>query len=120
MRNLKLFFYGLLILLFIIFLLQNYSTLTSSHSLRLNLGVLLLESVPLPFYLVVVLTFFSGLFLAALMGVFDRRRLTKELKEARNLNLDLEKKLKSQTPPREALPANSDSPGLPGRGKGMG
>jgi hypothetical protein len=54
------------------------------------------------------------------MGVFDRRRLTKELKEARNLNLDLEKKLKSQTPPREALPANSDSPGLPGRGKGMG
>jgi putative membrane protein len=120
MRNLKLFFYGLLILIFIIFLLQNYSTLTSSHSLRLNLGVLLLESVPLPFYLVVVLTFFSGLFLAALMGVMDRRRLTKELKEVRNLNLDLEKKLKSLTPPRETPPAPSDITGLSGQGKRMG
>ncbi len=83
MRTVKLYFYGLLILLFVVFIVQNYSTLTYSISLRLNLGFLSLESVPLPFFLIVPLIFFAGVLLATLIGLAERRRLSKELKQAK-------------------------------------
>jgi uncharacterized integral membrane protein len=83
MRTVKLFFYGLLTVLFIIFIVQNYSTLTYSISIRLNLGFLTLESIPLPFFLIAPILFFSGLLLATLIGLVERRRLSKELKQAK-------------------------------------
>jgi uncharacterized integral membrane protein len=91
MRTAKRIFYGLLFFIFLLFLFQNYSTLTSSHSLRLNLGFLLLESVALPFYLIVVLSFFAGLFIAFVIAFFERRPMKRELKELRNRNRELEK-----------------------------
>ncbi len=69
MRTIKLCFYGLLVLIFAIFILQNYSTLTYSVALRLNLGFLSLMSVPLPLFLAVPLFFFFGLFLATIYRV---------------------------------------------------
>jgi len=81
-RTLKIFLYGFLILLLAIFIIQNYSTLTYSVSLRLNLGFLSLESIPLPFFLIVPLVFFAGVLLAALIGFSERRRLSRELKTA--------------------------------------
>lgn len=83
MRTVKLFFYGFLAVLFIIFIVQNYSTLTYSVSIRLNLGFLTLESIPLPFFLIAPILFFSGLLLATLIGLVERRRLSKELKQAK-------------------------------------
>lgn len=82
MRTLKIFLYGFLILLLVIFIIQNYGTLTYSVSLRLNLGFLSLESIPLPFFLIVPLVFFTGVLLAALIGFSERRRLSRELKTA--------------------------------------
>jgi lipopolysaccharide assembly protein A len=84
LRTVKLYFYGLLVLLFVVFIVQNYSTLTYSVSLRLNLGFLSLESVPLPFFLIVPLIFFAGVLLATLIGLAERRRLSKELKQVKN------------------------------------
>lgn len=81
MRTVKLFFYGLLGMLFVLFVIQNYSTLTYSISLRLNLGFLTLESVPLPFFVIAPILFFSGLLLATVVGLVERRRLSKELKQ---------------------------------------
>jgi uncharacterized integral membrane protein len=83
LRTIKLFFYGLLTVLFVIFVVQNYSTLTYSISIRLNLGFLTLESIPLPFFLIAPILFFSGLLLATLIGLVERRRLSKELKQAK-------------------------------------
>ncbi len=83
LRTLKLFFYGLLAMLLAIFIVQNYSTLTYGISLRLNLGFLTLESVPLPFFLIAPILFFSGVLLATLMGLVERRRLSRELKQVK-------------------------------------
>jgi hypothetical protein len=84
MRTLKLFFYGLLVLLFAIFILQNYSTLTYSVALRLNLGFLYLMSKPLPLFLAVPLFFFLGLFLGTIFGWGKRRSLSKEIKQLKS------------------------------------
>ncbi|MCJ7833522.1 MAG: hypothetical protein MUQ20_03960, partial [Deltaproteobacteria bacterium] len=68
MRTLKLYFYGLLVLLFVIFIIQNYYTLTYNVAFRFNLGFVSLVSIPLPLFLVPPLFFFCGLFLATLIG----------------------------------------------------
>ncbi|MBA4393813.1 MAG: hypothetical protein C0407_09705 [Desulfobacca sp.] len=81
MRTVKLFLYGLLGLIIVLFVIQNYSTLTYSISIRLNLGFLALESIPFPFFVIAPVLFFSGVFLATLIGLFERRRLSKELKQ---------------------------------------
>ena len=84
MRTLKLYFYGLLVLIFAIFILQNYSTLTYSVALRLNLGFVSLVSIPLPLFLAVPLFFFCGLFLGSIIGWGERRRLSKEIKQLKS------------------------------------
>ena len=106
MRTAKLYFYGFLILLFVIFILQNYSTLTYSVSLRLNLGILALESVPLPFILIAPIIFFAGLLLATVIGWVERRRLSKELKQLKGILREPE----SKTVPHEEAPAPSSPP----------
>ena len=97
MRTLKLFFYGFLILLIAVFVIQNYSTLTYSVSLRLSLGFLTLESVPLPFFLIIPLIFFAGVLLATLIGFPERHRLSRELKIARAALRDQGQKKESGT-----------------------
>jgi uncharacterized integral membrane protein len=84
MRTLKLYLYGLLVLLFAIFILQNYPTLTYSVALRLNLGFLSLVSIPLPLFLIAPLFFFCGLFLATIIGSGERRRLSREIKQLKS------------------------------------
>ncbi len=84
MRTVKLYFYGLLVLVFAVFILQNYSTLTYSVALRLNLGFVSFVSVPLPLFLVAPLFFFCGLFLATIMGSGERRRLSREIKQLKS------------------------------------
>jgi uncharacterized integral membrane protein len=96
LRTLKLYLYGALILLFAVFIIQNYGTLTYSVSLRLNLGFLALESIPLPFFLIAPLIFFAGIFLATLIGFPERRRLSRELKQAK---ADLREAEQKKAPP---------------------
>jgi uncharacterized integral membrane protein len=102
MRTLKMYFYGLLLLLFVVFVIQNYSTLTYSVSLRLNLWLINLESVPLPFFLIVPMIFFAGLLLATLIGWGERRRLNRELKQLKSGRMPAETETVSSG---EAAPA---------------
>ena len=108
MSNLKLFFYILLLLLLLVFVLQNYATLTANHSLHLNLGLVNLESVPLPFYLMAFLLFVMGFLLAGLLYFFKAHHLKKEIKSLQNLNRTLEterQRLKDRsTPPTQTKP----------------
>jgi uncharacterized integral membrane protein len=90
LKTVKLFLYGLLTVLIVLFVIQNYATLTYSVSIRLNLGFLDLESVPLPFFIIAPLLFFSGVLLATLIGLFKRRRLSKELKQLKAGRLEAE------------------------------
>jgi uncharacterized integral membrane protein len=114
MRTFKLYFYGLLVLLFAIFILQNYSTLTYSVALRLNLGFLSLVSIPLPLFLVAPLFFFCGLFLATMIGWGERRRLSKELKQLKSVRA--ESKPESRPETRQENRTGSDSKKKPDEG----
>jgi uncharacterized integral membrane protein len=107
---LKLYFYGLLVLLFAIFILQNYSTLTYSVALRLNLGFLSLVSIPLPLFLVAPLFFFCGLFLATIIGAGERHRLSREIKRLKSSHPELEPEPKA-VPPPEPKPEVKPEPG---------
>jgi uncharacterized integral membrane protein len=111
MRTLKLFFYGLLAILFAIFIVQNYSTLTYGISLRLNLGFLTLESVPLPFFLIAPILFFSGVLLATLIGLVERRRLSRELKQVKTSLRTSEQRTGTQEEPgsRPTSPPKAES-----------
>ena len=107
MRTVKLFLYGLLGLLIVLFVIQNYTTLTYSVSIRFNLGFLALESMPLPFFVIAPALFFTGVLLATLLGWFERRSLIKELKQLKACRMDIDPSIK----PVETLsnPPNSKS-----------
>lgn len=91
MASLKFVLYALLFILFLIFIVQNYSTLTAPHSLHLNLALANLETVPLPFYILALILFFMGFFLALLLGALPKQRLKRELRDCRQQKRDLEK-----------------------------
>jgi len=102
MSNLKLTFSIVLLLIFLVFVLQNYATLTANHSLHLNLGLVNLESVPLPFYLMAMLLFLMGFLLAGLVHLFKSLALKKEIRSLQNRNRALENErdaLKNQSAP---------------------
>ena len=108
MRTLKLYFYGLLVLLFVIFIIQNYYTLTYSVALRFNLGFVSLVSIPLPLFLVAPLFFFCGLFLATMIGWGERRRLSKEINLLKSARQEPRKE-----PKQEPKPAPKQEPPKP-------
>ena len=99
MRTFKLYFYGLLVLLFIIFIIQNYYTLTYNVAFRFNLGFVSLVSIPLPLFLVPPLFFFCGLLLATIVGWGERQRLSKEVKQLKSTQQE-----PKQEPKKEAKP----------------
>jgi uncharacterized integral membrane protein len=101
MANLKFILYALLFILFLLFIVQNYVTLTAPHSLRLNLVLAHWETVPLPLYILALLLFFLGFFLALLLSVLPKQRLKKELRDCRQQKKDLEQQLKDRPAPAE-------------------
>jgi putative membrane protein len=117
LRTFKLFLYGLLALLIVIFVIQNYPTLTNSVSLKLNLGFLSLESIPLPFFVIAPILFFAGVLLATLIGLFERRRLSKELKQLKADRQESKQQIKSlgelsraPVPPSQTGDSSPDQP----------
>ncbi len=113
MTNLRLFFYILLLLLLLVFVVQNYTTLTTNHSLHLNLGLVNLESVPLPFYLTAFLLFMMGFLLAGLLYFFKAHHLKKEIKSLQNINRTLEterQRLEDRSDPATRIKTASPSP----------
>jgi len=99
MASLKFVLYALLFILFLIFIVQNYTTLTAPHSLHLNLALANLETVPLPLYILALILFFMGFFLALLLGVLSKQRLKKELRDCRSQKKDLEKQWQDRVKP---------------------
>jgi|GEM_PF-4540607 uncharacterized integral membrane protein len=80
MRIFKVYLYGLLVLLFVVFIIQNFQTLTQGISLRFNLGFISLISIPIPLYLVAAVLFFGGVLLTSLIHWAEKRPLVKEIK----------------------------------------
>jgi uncharacterized integral membrane protein len=121
MTNLKFILYALLFILFLLFIVQNYITLTAPHSLRLNLVLTHWETVPLPLYLLALILFFMGFFLSLLLSVLPKQRLKKELRDCRQQKRDLEQQLKTRQGPvnQTASPPSKPTTGSPGDTRGV-
>ena len=78
----------------IIFMVQNMNELSEPLQIRLNLMFIHFESTPFATYLVILLSFFAGLFAASLLGLAERfkmRRMVKaSRKEAETLSRELD------------------------------
>lgn len=109
----------------IIFMVQNNTELSEPLRIRLNLYFTQFESTPFATYLVVMLSFFVGLFVASVLGLADRFRmrgvirrlkkdvtgLQKELTSLRNLPITSEP---MATDPLATEPLNGETAALPG------
>lgn len=109
MGGVKFILYALLFVLFLIFIIQNYTTLTASHSLRLNIGLASLETVPLPFYFIALILFFMGFLLAVLLNLPRNHRIKKELREAQTTTRRLEEQVGRQRKPAPPITPGKES-----------
>ena len=88
----------------IIFMVQNMKELAEPLQIRLNLMFINFESTPFSTYLVILLSFFVGLFAASLLGLAERFKMRRMVKAAQKEVAILSKELDSL----RNLPITSD------------
>ncbi len=95
MRFLKMIFTTIIVLLALVFIVENLETLRQTVTLNLDLHLLKMESPAVPLWVLVLFCFFLGVFVAALYGIYEvivQRQTIRQLK--RNLEI-LAQELKS-------------------------
>jgi putative membrane protein len=95
MSYLKAIFISAVVALAIIFMVQNIQPLSHPLSIRLNLFFVKFETTPYATYMVILLAFFVGLLVASLLGLAERFRLRKRLRDLRKRNDKLRDELNS-------------------------
>lgn len=105
MTYIKAILVSLVVALAIIFMIQNIGPLSHMLSVRLDLFLLKLTSTPYPVYLIILLSFFVGLFLASLLGVAERFRLRRLIRRQQKKIKQLSGELDSL----RNLPINGES-----------
>jgi uncharacterized integral membrane protein len=78
MRFIRLIIFTLIIIIGIVFIVENLEVLTNTVQLKLDLYVALAQTPGIPLWVLVLFSFFLGVFLAALYGLYDliRQRQT--------------------------------------------
>jgi len=71
MRFLKVIFSTIIILLAIVFIIENLETLRHALTLKLDLYLVHLESPAMPIWVIVLFCFFLGAFTASLYGIYE-------------------------------------------------
>jgi putative membrane protein len=95
MSYLKAIVISLVVALAIIFMVQNIEPLSHPLSIRLNLFFIQFETTPYATYMVILLAFFVGLLAASLLGLMERLRLRKTIRQQRKEMERLNKELSS-------------------------
>ncbi len=95
MSYLKAIVISAVVALAIIFMVQNIETLSHPLSIRLNLFFIQMETTPYATYMIILLAFFVGLLAASLMGLMERLRLRKTIRQQRKEVARLNKELSS-------------------------
>ncbi|WP_243546292.1 LapA family protein [Pseudodesulfovibrio tunisiensis] len=109
MRFVKVLFLVLLFVLSILFFNQNDAFLSQANQLVLDIPYIAsFKSVPLPYYLIVLIAFAAGSILTMLYFLADKFRGSAKLKECRTRMASLEQELNSL----RTMPINDD-PSLP-------
>jgi len=106
MKTIKALFWGLFVVILIIFIVQNLQALTHTETLRLNLFFASFQSPELQVSFLLILSFVLGFLLAYSLGLVQRRRLKKTIKELERRQARSENELKSlRTLPIKEEPA---------------
>ncbi|MDD2902565.1 MAG: LapA family protein [Syntrophales bacterium] len=105
MRFFKIIFSSLLAVLGIIFIIQNRTVMEHSVQLKLNLYFHNLQSAAIPLWILILFTFFLGVFTASLYGLYE---LFKQRQNIRTLKHNLE--IVSQELKRASAAAASEIP----------
>ncbi|MFW6146946.1 MAG: LapA family protein [Thermodesulfobacteriota bacterium] len=80
MKHVKAIVSILIMLLVIIVIVENLEQLSKTVTLRVDLLVWSHETPPMAFYLVMIMVFLLGVFIAGFLGIVERFRLKKEIK----------------------------------------
>lgn len=95
MSYLKAIVISAVVALAIIFMVQNIEPLSHPLSIRMNLFFVQFETTPYATYMVILLAFFVGLLAASLLGLMERLRLRKTIRQQRKEVARLNKELSS-------------------------
>jgi uncharacterized integral membrane protein len=95
MSYLKAIVISAVVALAIIFMVQNIEPLSHPLSIRMNLFFVQFETTPYATYMVILLAFFVGLLAASLLGLMERLRMRKTIRQQRKEVARLNKELSS-------------------------
>ncbi|MBW1690973.1 MAG: hypothetical protein DRG87_08100 [Deltaproteobacteria bacterium] len=80
MKHIKAIISILIMLLVIILIVENLEQLSKTLTLRIDFLFWSHETPPMAFYLVMIIVFLLGVFIAGFLGIFERFRLKKEIR----------------------------------------
>lgn len=95
MGYVKIVVIALLAIIGVLLVVQNLESLTQVTTLRLNLYVWHGQTDAYPIYLIILLAFLVGIFLASLLGFCDRIRIRRNIKEMERQKAELHKEIAS-------------------------
>ena len=95
MRHVKALISILVMLLIVIVIVENLEQLSQTLTLRIDLLFWGAKTGPMAFYLVVIIAFLIGIFVAGFLGIFERFRLKREIRRLSKENLAKDKELSS-------------------------
>jgi putative membrane protein len=93
MKHIKAIVSILVMLLIIIIIVENLEQLSKTLTLRVDLLFWSHETPQMPFYLVMIMVFLLGIFIAGFFGIFERFRLKKEIKALSRERIAKEKEI---------------------------
>jgi uncharacterized integral membrane protein len=88
MRFLRIIFSSLLIIFAIVFIIQNLEVLTQKVQLKLDLHYRTFESTQINLWILILFTFFLGIFTASLYGIYELLRQRRTIRQLRH-NLEI-------------------------------
>jgi len=95
MRHVKAIVSILVMLFVVIIVVENLGELSKTLTLRVDLLFWGVKTPPMAFYLLVIIAFLIGVFVAGFLGIFERFRLKKEIKRLSKENKEKDKELNS-------------------------
>jgi lipopolysaccharide assembly protein A len=95
MKYLRIVVYTALVLIAVTFIIQNYPDFSRELIIRLNLYVVNFETAGIQVWVLFLLAFFVGIFLASLLGFVDRLHLKREISSGKREIYRLKEELNS-------------------------
>jgi len=95
MKHIKFIISLLLMLLAIILIVENLGQLSKTLNLRVNLLFWAHETPPMAFYLVIIVVFLLGIFVASFYGIVERFKLKKKIRVLSRENSEKDRELNS-------------------------